>query len=313
MAHGRARLLLVAALVAMATILVSAPPVGAHEPSSVVAAPTIVPFEDWAPATCPRPTGADVATTDRVVVHHSHHPTAATPDAVLPALAEMCDLHVLRGFDTVGYHYVVDPWGRVYQGRGRLPDEHGHAPAAQPEGAHVHGSNPGAVGVVFLGDHQAAPPTTAAVDAAVGLLAWLVEATGRDPGSMVGIESSGGGTALHEGHVEVPVVAGHRATNATLCPGEHLVALLEPIRQRIRDRITGAGGVLVVTDVVRPAPDGVAHVATSTPILRAPPVEPGLPARNGLLGLLPTTVALTTLLLLHPRWRRNREALLGSP
>lgn len=304
MVHGRARLLVASLVLVLAA---TAAPASAHDgPTSSVAAPSIVPFEQWAPSWCPRPTGADAAATDRVVVHHSHHPTAATPRDVRPALAELCELHVTRGFDTVGYHYVVDPWGGVYQGRGRLPDAEGHAPRTQPEGAHVHGSNPGATGVVFLGDHEATPPTDAAVDAAVQLLAWLVEATGRDPGDMVTIESTGGGTALHEGHVEVEVLAGHNATNATLCPGQHLIELLEPIRQRVRARVAAAGGALLVTDTVHPAPDGVAHVSNSGPILRAPPVEPGLVAEGWLRGLLPTTLLMATLPLLHLRRRRHR-------
>ncbi len=284
-------------------------PAAAQAADGPVPPPQIVPFEQWAPAACPAPTGADASTTRRVVVHHSHHPVAATPGDVLPALAEMCQLHVIRGFDTIGYHYVVDPWGTIYQARGQLPDAGGRAATSQPEGAHVHGSNPGAVGVVFLGDHQAEPPTQAAVDTAVRLLAWLVEATGSDPAELVGIESTGGGTALHEGHVEVEVLAGHRATNATLCPGEHLAALLEPIRDRVRAAIAGEVGVLRATDTVRPARDGVAHVTSSGPILEAPPPEPPLGTRNDVWGLLPAAILLAVVL--GPVGRTRRRS--GQP
>lgn len=263
------------ALLVLAVLGGAVAPAAAADVVVTVPAPTIVPFEDWAPAACPRPTGADVAATDRVVLHHSHHPIAATPEQVLPALAEMCRIHVARGFDTVGYHYVVDPWGTVYQARGRLPGADGAAPTAQPEGAHVHGSNPGATGVVLLGDHETTPPTDAAVDAAVGLLAWLVEATGRDPSGLVTVESTGRGTASHAGHVEVEVLAGHEATNATLCPGRHVIALLDPIRDRVRNQILAGGGTLRVSDAVRAAPDGdgEARLASAGPIAAAPPLE----------------------------------------
>lgn len=281
-------------------------PAVAQAADGPVPPPRIVPFEQWAPAACPTPTGADATTTQRVVVHHSHHPVATSPDEVLPALAEMCELHVTRGFDTIGYHYVVDPWGTIYQGRGQLPDTDGRAATSQPEGAHVHGSNPGAVGVVFLGDHQAEPPTPVAVDTAVHLLAWLVEATGKDPGELVEIESTGGGTALHEGHVEVEHLAGHNATNATLCPGQHLIELLEPIRGRVRAIIGGDVGSLLATDHVRPAPDGVARVINSGPIVAAPPPEPALRAATGLPGLLPT--ASLVLVLLYAIERRREAA-----
>jgi len=302
----RPTLALVAAVMVLGPMAPAAP-AGADESTRTVSAPAIVPFEDWAPSSCPAPTGADVTVTQRVVVHHSHHPTAATRDQVRPALAEMCRIHLARGFDTIGYHYVVDPWGTVWQARGRLPDADGRAPTAQPEGAHVQGSNPGTAGVVFLGDHESAPPTAAAVDAAVHLMAWLVEATGRDPGQLVTIESTGAGTSLHEGSVDVEVLAGHSATNATLCPGEHLIALLEPIRDRVRTTITGPvapRGVLVISDVVRPAPDAVAHLAMPGPIYAAPPAEPPLDRELAALGAPGRALLLAGLVLTVARRRR---------
>ena len=295
-----------AALVTIMVVVAAAGPAAAQEADGPVPPPPrIVPFEQWAPATCPTPTGADSAPIERVVVHHSYRPVATTPDEVLPALAEMCQLHVDRGFDTLGYHYVVDPWGTIYQGRGKLPDADGRAATSQPEGAHVQGSNPGAVGVVFLGDHQTTPPTAAAVDASVRLLAWLVEATGRDPGELVAIESTGGGTALQEGTVEVEVLTGHRTTNATLCPGEYLVALLDPIRDRVRAAIASPMGVLRATDTVRPAPDRVARVTSSGPILRAPPPESPLHSQGGLTGVQPATALLFAVLGAVGRLRRR--------
>lgn len=266
------RPLLAVVLALVVGVLATGPAVATDVPR--VAPPTIVPFEDWAPADCPRPTGDDVSTTQRVVVHHSHDPVATTPEQVRPTLAELCRIHVARGFETVGYHYVVDPWGTVWQGRGALPGEGGAAPTAQPEGAHVQGGNPGATGVVFLGDHQATPPTDAAVAAGVQLLAWLVQATGKDPGELVATATTGGGTSLHAGVVQVEALAGHQATNATLCPGIHLLELLPTIREHVRTVIASGEprGTLAVSDQVRAARDGEAQLASSGPILRAPDV-----------------------------------------
>jgi hypothetical protein len=204
-----------------------------------VAAPAIVPFTDWAPSGCPLPAGGDPAPTRRLVVHHTYEPVAATVEDVLPALATTCDAHVERGFSTIGYHYVVDPWGTVYQGRGLLPGPNGRAPAAQPEGAHVAGSNAGAVGVVFVGDHESAPPTPAALTAATQLLAWLLQDLGVDPSDRVPTISSGVGTARFVGEFHPRVIAGHSASNSTACPGEHLVARLTDIRNRVRELNAG--------------------------------------------------------------------------
>lgn len=204
-----------------------------------VATPRIVPFEDWAPTACPRPTGDDAAPLRRTVVHHTHEPVARTPDEVVPALALTCAAHVGRGFSTIGYHYVVDPWGGIWQGRGGMPGKDGSAPRKHGEGAHVAGSNGGAVGVVFLGDHAAAPPTAAALEAATGLLAWLHTGAGIDPVAEVRSSSTGGGTAKFAGAFRIAGLAGHSDSNNTECPGEHLRALLGDLRTRVRQVMAG--------------------------------------------------------------------------
>lgn len=228
--------LLLALLASMSMIVLAAP---AADAAPVVAAPAIVPFSEWAPAACPTPPGEEPAAVDRLVVHHTHEPVAHTPEEVLPALALTCKAHTDRGFSSIGYHYVVDPWGTIYQGRGGMPRGDGTAPKTQGQGAHVAGTNAGAVGVVFLGDHEDEPPTAAALEAATHLLAWLLEPTGRDPGERVPVVSSGVGTARHTGPVELDAVAGHSASNHTACPGEHLRALLPAIGDRMRQLLAG--------------------------------------------------------------------------
>ena len=227
-----------AVLLTALTLLLHRAPAATAKP--VVTAPEIVPFEQWAPAACPRPTGEDPAPVRRLVVHHTHEPVANTPAEVLPALALTCQAHTDRGFNTIGYHYVVDPWGTVYQGRGGLPDKNGRPPATQAEGAHVAGTNGGAVGVVFLGDHVTKPPTEAALTAATQLLAWLLQDTGATPDAKVATVSTGGGTARFTGEIQLPAVSGHSDSNVTECPGAHLHALLPEIRRRVGQHLAGA-------------------------------------------------------------------------
>lgn len=230
----RSALVLLGVLALVAQV---APPARAAAP--VVAAPQITPFEDWAPAECPRPTGEDPAPTRRLVVHHTHEPVAHTPDEVLRALTITCSAHTGRGFSTIGYHYVVDPWGGIWQGRGALPGKNGRPPATQAQGAHVAGSNSGAVGVVFLGDHADEPPTEAALAAGTHLLAWLQQGTGVGPKDKVPTVSTGVGTARHAGEFHPQAISGHSDSNHTECPGEHLRRLLPEIRYRVAEHLQG--------------------------------------------------------------------------
>lgn len=230
---------LLAVLSALAALLVGVPAAASTADAPVVAAPQIVPFDAWAPAECPTVPSDQPTEPARLVVHHTHEPVAHTPDEVLPALAKICSTHVERGFATIGYHYVVDPWGTVYQARGGLPGEGGRAPTIQPEGAHVAGSNPGAVGVVFLGDHENEPPSDAALTAATELLAWLLQDLDVDPADTVPSVSTGAGTARFEGTFHPQSVAGHTDSNATACPGIHLRERLPGIRSRVRQLLDG--------------------------------------------------------------------------
>lgn len=236
----------------LASLLVMTPAAGAAEP--VVAPPAIVAFDAWAPAACPHPNGENPSPTRRLVVHHTHEPVAHTPAEVPTALALTCKAHTSRGFSTIGYHYVVDPWGGIYQGRGQLPDKHGRPPKTQPKGAHVAGSNAGAVGVVFLGDHENEAPTAAALTSATHLLAWLMQDIGDNPGASVAAESSGVGTARFAGAFQPRAVTGHSASNHTACPGEHLRELLGPIRNEMRRLMAGL------------EPEGWAGMAADAPV-----------------------------------------------
>jgi hypothetical protein len=117
----------------------------------------------------------------------------------------------IEGFHDIGYHFLIDAGGTVYEGRFSRPYAPGETPTGQNlpglgvVGAQVANRNVGSVGVGLLGDFGGASPTGPALTALIGLLAWLADQYGLDPGG-----STGGG----------PVIAGHRDANQTSCPGE---------------------------------------------------------------------------------------------
>lgn len=54
--------------------------------------------------------------------------------------------HLERGFDGIGYHYVIDEWGGTANGRPIFPDTKTIWP-----GAHVRGHNDSAIGICLIG------------------------------------------------------------------------------------------------------------------------------------------------------------------
>jgi hypothetical protein len=246
---------------ALSLLAVAAPAAAAEPP-----APTVIPRSEWDPAgLCPAGSG-DATPPSRVHLHHTHIPVVHAPEEVPEALQAICRFHRGdRGWSDIGYHYLIDPYGRVWQGRGALPSEAG---ATVIEGSHAQGFNSGGIGIVLIGDFDLAPPTDEALAATIELAGWLSHRYGLDAAASVGAVSGGGSsTRFPEGtHVDLPVVSGHRDTgNGTSCPGEHLYALLPHIRE-------GA----------------VAHAATLAAIAEeAPAPEPAeLPVSRSTLGLL---------------------------
>jgi hypothetical protein len=130
-----------------------------------------------------------------LVIHHSAFYEQDGPSTML----EIQRLHRDdRGWADVGYHFMVDRDGTIYEGRDLTV-----------RGVHVQGYNTGSIGVCLLGDFRVAMPTDAQLDAMYALNDWIVYRTG------------------------VTYLAGHGDFNDfTECPGATLSAQLPQIATR---------------------------------------------------------------------------------
>lgn len=218
----------------------TSPGTGARPAAASAAAappvPEVVPRTDWDDGACTIDPGRR-SRPERVHLHHTHLPTVAHPREVPEALRSICASHRDRGFGGIGYHYAVDPFGRIWQGRAQLP---GRLPERVLHGAHAQGFNHRSLGVVLIGDHDVAPPSTEATIALESLLAFLAWRYDMHPDDTVRVRSTGGGaTRFEEGEaVHLPVLCGHRDTGTnTACPGEHLYARLPQLRVGVIRRL----------------------------------------------------------------------------
>jgi len=94
-----------------------------------------------------------------VFVHHTDTPNGYAPDDV--AGDHPLDLPLPRALERlndIGYNFLVDAYGRVYEGRAGGIDR----PVI---GAHTEGFNAGSVGIAVIGNGSLAPLTPAAHDA----------------------------------------------------------------------------------------------------------------------------------------------------
>ncbi|WP_309134393.1 DUF4214 domain-containing protein [Cellulomonas sp.] len=128
-----------------------------------------------------------------------------------------------RGWCDLGYNFVVDKWGNIYEGRAGSLDR-------AVIGVHAGGFNTGTVGVAMLGTYDAAP--SAATQQAVGsIIGWRLGAYGVNPGATMSYYTGNGENSRFKNQwVTLPRVIGHRDTAFTSCPGNGGYAALPTIR-----------------------------------------------------------------------------------
>ena len=164
-----------------------------------------------------------------------------------------------NGWSDIGYNFLVDRYGRTYEGRAGGLDRN-------VLGAHTGGFNVASFGVSLLGDFSTVPPSAATLGALSRVLAWKLGAAYRDPTGTAVLTSAGGGTSKYKAGAKATfdVVSGHRDAGNTSCPGATTYARLPEIRAAVAAEI-GAALVDPVFDGAPTVPVG----ATGTVAVRA--------------------------------------------
>jgi flagellar hook assembly protein FlgD len=161
------------------------------------------------------------------VVHHTVTPNTYTRAQSAAIVRGIEFFHVRgNGWNDIGYNFLVDRFGTVYEGRGGGIDRN-------VVGAHAAGFNTGTVGVSLLGSFQRATPSRAMQNALVTLLAWRLDVAHVDPLSTVVYTSAGNPKYRRGKLVTLHAVSGHRDTGPTECPGDAAYRLLPSLARRV--------------------------------------------------------------------------------
>jgi N-acetylmuramoyl-L-alanine amidase len=133
-----------------------------------------------------------------------------------------------RGWCDIGYNFLVDRFGDVFEGRsgGVTNDVIGAAQA---------GFNTGAFSVSVMGNFDQVRPPAPAVRALDRLLAWRLDVGHVNPSAHTVMISGGGRTTRYPAGTKVKLrtISGHRDTGLTACPGRVLYAMLPAIRSDV--------------------------------------------------------------------------------
>ncbi|KAM9853016.1 peptidoglycan recognition protein 5 [Aulostomus maculatus] len=136
----------------------------------------------------------------RVVIHHTALAGCRSGRECVDHLVSIQRLHMTeRGFDDIGYNFLVGGDGTVYEGRGW-----------GVVGAHARGHNHDSLGVAFMGNFNEDTPSKEAIYSVLQLL------------------RSGVSRGLLHPEFEL---WGHRDLGDTECPGHKLYAALPRLRR----------------------------------------------------------------------------------
>lgn len=136
---------------------------------------------------------------ERITVHHDGMPPVfvSNRQEVAARIDQIRGVHQSNGWGDIGYHFIVDPTGQVWEGRPLIY-----------QGAHVKNQNERNLGILVLGNFEMQSPTPAQIAATERFLAQCMR-TYRVPLSRV---------------------ATHRELAPTLCPGRNLQMVMNRLR-----------------------------------------------------------------------------------
>jgi N-acetylmuramoyl-L-alanine amidase len=161
------------------------------------------------------------------LVHHTAGSNSYTRSQSAAIVRGIEIYHVKgNGWNDIGYNFLVDKYGQIFEGRYGGVDKN-------VVGAHAQGFNTGSVGVAVLGTYNAAAPPIAAQKALANLLAWRLDLAHVDPLSTLTVASGGNPRYPPGVPVFLHAISGHRDTGFTSCPGNALYARLGAIARTV--------------------------------------------------------------------------------
>lgn len=191
--------------------------------SAAAARPTILSRAQWGADESMRRDTPSYGTIRAGFVHHTVNSNGYTRSEVPALIRGIYRFHVKdRGWDDIGYNFIIDKYGRIWEGRA--------GGVTRPViGAHTQGYNSSSFAASSLGDHTRTGPTTANLLAYKRLYAWKLGLHHVNPTVSTRL-SNGSSTKWFK------TISGHRDAGGTTCPGGAMYTKLPEIRSGAKYR-----------------------------------------------------------------------------
>lgn len=180
-------------------------------------------------------------------VHHTVNANNYTRREVPALLRSIYAYHTQsRGWSDIGYNFLVDRFGRIWEGRYGGVDR----PVV---GAHTLNYNDYSFAMSAIGNFELTQPSRAMIQAYGALFAWKL--------SLHGVNASS--TKQWVGSKDFQAINGHRDAASTACPGKYLYAKIPDIRKLAAEAQRGWDGRELESNLAgTPHPDLVVRRAS---------------------------------------------------
>jgi hypothetical protein len=192
-------------------------------------APAIIPRAAWGADQVPPRADPSYGAVQLAFVHHTVSANAYRPEDSARIVLSIAKYHRdSNGWNDIGYNFLVDQYGQVFEGRAGGIDQ-------AVIGAQAGGWNSQSTGIATIGDFDKTTLPEAAVAVIARLIAWKLSLHGAATSGAVTLASGGGRENRYPYGQQVSLqrVSGHRDGCHTDCPGALLYGQLDDLRRRV--------------------------------------------------------------------------------
>ena len=171
-------------------------------------------------------------------MHHTVNTNTYSADQAAGLVRGIYAYHVNgNGWCDIGYQFLVDRFGRLYEGR--FGGDYKNVVGAQAQGFNMQSFGISSIANHDPGTSGAAAPSSAVLSAIGKLIGWKAWLNGWDPSTSVSYTSAGSSRWTEGTVITKPRVSGHRDFNLTTCPGDLMFSKLSSIRSTRRRVLQG--------------------------------------------------------------------------
>ena len=203
--------------------------------------PAVITRGEWGGDSVPPRAAPQYGEVQAAFVHHTVNSNDYGPEESAGIVLGIARYHRdSNGWNDIGYNFLVDKYGQVFEGRAGGVDQ-------AVIGAQAQGYNSVSTGIACLGTFTSLPQSEAGLEALAHLIGWKLSLHGVPTEGTVVVTSRGGPSNRYPSGTPVTLerIPGHRDGDSTSCPGEALYAQLPDLRARAT-RYTGPAAGLTV-------------------------------------------------------------------